>query len=279
MLATVEPKTASGRERVGKPSDVSAPEEHPENTSPSKADGSSRSSSARPHARKPWKTKKAEIKGQYRLTLEISLVVVLGLTIALLAAPLQPSEPELDIVLAEQEVVQMEEIQQTQQAEQPPPPPRPAAPVEVANDVVLDDVELDFDASLDLNDEVAAVETPPPPPENAGEEEEVENEVFVIVENMPELIGGVPALQQHVEYPELARRAGIEGRVYVQFIVDENGNPTDPQVIRGIGGGCDEEAVRAIMQHAKFKPGKQRGKPVRVRMSIPINFQLRKSNG
>ncbi|HEX7070747.1 MAG TPA: energy transducer TonB, partial [Rhodothermales bacterium] len=101
-----------------------------------------------------------------------------------------------------------------------------------------------------------------------------EPEIFVIVEEMPELIGGLESLQRSINYPEIAKKAGVEGKVFVQFVVDENGNVQDPVVTRGIGAGCDEEALKAVRQ-AKFKPGKQRGKPVRVKMSLPITFRLK----
>ncbi len=90
---------------------------------------------------------------------------------------------------------------------------------------------------------------------------------------MPELIGGLAGLQARIKYPEMARRAGIEGRVIVQFIVNEDGTIENPRVIRGIGGGCDEEALKAVSQ-TKFKPGRQRGEPVRVQYSLPVIFKL-----
>ncbi len=98
-------------------------------------------------------------------------------------------------------------------------------------------------------------------------------EIFVVVENMPELIGGLAAIQREIRYPVIAKRAGIEGRVILQFIVDEQGRVTEPKVVRGIGGGCDEEALRAL-QTARFRPGTQRGKPVKVKMSLPMTFRL-----
>ncbi|MEX0647151.1 MAG: TonB family protein [Balneolaceae bacterium] len=106
-----------------------------------------------------------------------------------------------------------------------------------------------------------------------SQEDSEPEDYFVVVEDMPELIGGLSEIQQTIRYPEMARRAGIEGRVYVQFIVNENGDVERPRVIRGIGGGADEEAVRAVRQ-AKFKPGLQRGRPVRVQYSLPIFFRL-----
>jgi protein TonB len=169
----------------------------------------------------------------------------------------------------EQEQIDIEEIRPTSQIETPPPPPKPPVPVEVPNEEELLDDELDLDASLDID---APVESAPPPPEPV--EEEDEPEIFVVVENMPELIGGLAAIQQNIDYPEMAKKAGVEGRVIVQFVVDEEGNVLDPQVVRGLGAGLDEEALRAV-QEAKFTPGKQRGQPVRVRMSLPITFRLR----
>ena len=100
-----------------------------------------------------------------------------------------------------------------------------------------------------------------------------QGDYFVVVEEMPELIGGLASIQQNIQYPEMARRAGIEGRVYVQFIVNEQGDVENPRVIRGIGGGADEEALKAVRQ-AKFKPGIQRGQPVRVQYSLPVVFRL-----
>ncbi|WP_425402417.1 energy transducer TonB [Gracilimonas tropica] len=90
---------------------------------------------------------------------------------------------------------------------------------------------------------------------------------------MPQLEGGMAKLQGSVKYPEMARRAGIEGRVTVQFIVNEQGKVENARVVRGIGGGCDEEALKAV-QKANFTPGMQRGRPVRVQYALSINFRL-----
>ena len=97
---------------------------------------------------------------------------------------------------------------------------------------------------------------------------------YVVVEQMPELIGGLSAIQAKVRYPEIARKANVEGRVIVQLIVDENGNVRDPEILRGAGAGLDEEAIRVISEHAEFTPGRQDGKPIAVRLSIPIVFKL-----
>ena len=216
------------------------------------------------------KTDKADLRKRYPIFVQIGLIMTLLLLIFAFRADFQ-AEEEFEIVMEEQEVVQMEEIKQTKQEVKPPPPPRPPVPIEVPNDEIIEDTELNLDASLDINEPLA--DLPPPPPQ---EEEEVEEEpeVFVIVEEMPELIGGLADLQQRITYPEIAKKAGVEGKVFVQFVVNEQGNVVDPVVTRGIGAGCDEEALRAV-RDAKFKPGKQRGKPVRVKMSLPITFRLK----
>ena len=113
----------------------------------------------------------------------------------------------------------------------------------------------------------------PIPPKPIQQEAEVEEEIFIVVENPSVLIGGITVVQSHIEYPPLALKAGIEGRVIVQFVIDRTGQVLDPQVIRGIGGGCDEEAVRAVLQ-AKFQSGLQRGRPVAVRYTLPITFRI-----
>ena len=115
---------------------------------------------------------------------------------------------------------------------------------------------------------------PPPPPTLSDADKE---DYFVVVEEMPELIGGMAQLQSKIRYPEMARRAGIEGRVYIQFIVTEEGDVEDARVIRGIGGGADEEALR-VVREAKFTPGMQRGRPVRVQFSLPLVFRLHDSD-
>ncbi|WP_456426909.1 energy transducer TonB [Rhodocaloribacter sp.] len=219
------------------------------------------------------KNPRANLRLYYGIYLEIGLIFALAVLIFLFRAPIRPSDEGFDITLAQQEVVQVEEIQQTQQETKPPPPPRPPVPVEVPNDVVLDDVDLNLDATLDLDEPLAEL-PPPPAPREEEKVEEPEPEIFVVVEEMPVLIGGLKGLQAKIRYPELAKKAGVQGRVIVQFVVNEQGDVENATVIRGIGGGADEEALRVISA-AKFKPGKQRGRPVKVRMSLPILFKLR----
>ena len=112
----------------------------------------------------------------------------------------------------------------------------------------------------------------------AAEEEVAEEEIFQIVEEMPSYPGGAEALYEYlndnIRYPIVALESGISGRVYVQFVVEKDGSVSDVKVLRGIGGGCDEEAIRVVEKMPKWNPGKQRGRAVRVLYMVPINFTL-----
>ncbi|WP_142453102.1 energy transducer TonB [Gracilimonas mengyeensis] len=211
------------------------------------------------------KSPKADLRRSYTVLLEAGIILALLIMIVVVKVNIE-DEPPKAVELDEQEVVEMEEVVQTKQVETPPPPPRPPVPVEVPNDEVIEDEVIDLDAELNMNQKM---DLPPPPDDEADEEEDF----FVVVEQMPKLKGGMAELQSNVKYPEMARRAGIEGRVTVQFIVNEEGEVENPRVVRGIGGGCDEEALKAVRQ-AEFEPGMQRGRPVRVQYSLSINFRL-----
>lgn len=212
------------------------------------------------------KLSNVDLRKYHTLFLEVGLIT--ALLIFIVATKMDLRQPEKVINYVEQqEIVRMEEMIKTKQVDRPPPPPRPPVPVEVPNDVVIEDEVLNINAEIELDQQL---ELPEEPPTKVEEEEE---DFFVAVEQMPELIGGLAELQKSIKYPEMARKAGIEGRVIVQFIVSENGKVENPRVIRGIGGGCDEEALRAVSA-AKFNPGKQRGKPVRVQYSLPVVFRL-----
>src|SRR5690625_3402954 len=212
------------------------------------------------------KKPEADLKNYYTVFLQVGLLLTLLICIGVVKLDWVTEAPEV-IVLDEQEIVEMEEIIQTRQIETRPAPHRQPGTVAAPYDQIIKDVtthigELDLGGSLDM---------PPPPPPPA--EEEPEDDFFVGVEQMPDLIGGCGEHQSKIRYPEMARRAGIEGRVHIQFIVNERGEVENPVVVRGIGGGADEEALRVVSQ-AKFTPGMQRGRPVRVQYSLPIFFRL-----
>ena len=106
----------------------------------------------------------------------------------------------------------------------------------------------------------------------------VDDEIFLVVENEPEFPGGEDSLYAYIArnivYPEAAKKEKIEGQVYVSFIVEKDGQLTGVKFLRDIGGGCGEEAIRVVKSMPKWKPGTQRGKPVRVQYHIPLRFIL-----
>lgn len=208
----------------------------------------------------------ADLRAKYKKVLEICIIISLALMIVAFKffPKLQKNEA---VIEGPQELFTVEDIQQTKQENKPPPPPKPPIPIEAPSEDVLEDIEIE-DTEIDFN---ANMDAPPPPPK----EEKVEEEptYFVAVEEMPEPIGGIKGIQEKIVYPEIAKRAGVEGKVYVLAFVDEKGIVTKAQVIKGIGAGCDEAALDAVLK-TKFKPGKQRGKPVKVQVSIPIVFKL-----
>ena len=176
------------------------------------------------------KTEEADIKSKWNLWVEISTVCSLsGLILAFYFFP--NLENQVVYKSEVQEVVKIEQVEVTKQEVKPPPPPRPQVPVAVPDDQVLED-EVVFESELNQNAEVA------PPPPVATEEEEAA--IFEVVEEQPEPMGGISAIQSRVEYPELAKKAGIEGRVIIRAAIDEKGNVIKTQVMKSIGGGCDE---------------------------------------
>ncbi|NUQ80088.1 MAG: energy transducer TonB [Bacteroidetes bacterium] len=211
------------------------------------------------------KTPEADIRRHWKLYMETSVSIVLGLLV--LGFYFFPDlKNQTVITVKEQEAIKIEEIAITKQEVKPPPPPRPQVPVLVPNDAVIDD-EIVFESELDVS-----APPPPPPPPTVAEEEEAA--IFEVVEELPEIVGGLAAIQKAIVYPEIAKRAGIEGTVVIRAAINEKGDVIKAVVAKGIGAGCDEAATEAVMK-AKFKPGSQRGKPVKVWLTIPVRFKLK----
>ena len=168
------------------------------------------------------------------------------------------------------------DIQQTTQETPPPPPPPAVQEVEVLN-VVEDDVEVE-EVQINTEDD-KDVEVVIAPPVEAPVEEEEEEVIFVVVESMPEFPGGQQAMMKYIaeniKYPVIAQENGIQGRVICQFVVNKDGSIVDVVAVRSSGeASLDKEAIRVIKSMPKWKPGKQRGKPVRVKYTVPVNFRL-----
>ena len=219
------------------------------------------------------KSKKADLENKKTIFIQIGLIIALGVVLLAFEWKTYEKKEVMEFQREDVELVQ-EEIIQTKQEVKPPPPPPPKQVTQI--EIVEDDVEIEDEIEIDVE---ADMETEVEEYVPVFEEEEVEEaEIFTVVESMPEFPGGQTSLfqylQKNIEYPEIAKESGIQGRVFVTFVVEEDGSVTDVRVLRGIGGGCDEEAVRVVKSMPKWNPGKQRGKPVRVQFNLPVKFTL-----
>jgi len=211
-----------------------------------------------------------------------SLFFLIGLSISLFAVIVMfewrfyDEQQTISLGTVEDDFDDIMDIPPTEQP--PPPPPKVQHPVikEVSDEVIIEEIELDID--VEVTEETKVEDVVYDVTVDEPEEEEVE-EIFQIVEKRPEFKGGMKAFYQFVsknlEYPQAAKRQQISGVVYVRFVVEKNGSITQAEVLKGIGGGCDEEALRVIENSPKWIPGAQRGKPVRVYMTMPIRFILK----
>jgi len=210
------------------------------------------------------KRPEVDLKAKYRKTFELALGIVLLLFIVLFYGFRQIGLEE-KVVRGEVPEIKVEDIPQTEQIKRPPPPARPVIPIPSESEDIPDDETIET-TELDLS------ELPPPPPPPAEDESAI---IFVAYDEPPEPIGGFAAIQRNLKYPEIARKAGIEGTVFVEAIIDEKGNVIKTRVVKSLGhSGCDEAAIAAI-RAVKWKPAKQRDKPVKVRISIPVRFRLK----
>ena len=221
------------------------------------------------------KSPKANLENKKLMFIQIGMII--SLLIAWLAFEHKTYDKrEIDPSLLRQtEVVEEEMVEITKQEEQKPQPvevPKQTTQLEIVqDDVEVEDIEINAEVDQqEVIEEYVPVEV---------EEEEVqEQEIFQIVEEMPSYPGGEQKLMEYVakniKYPQIARETGIQGRVFVGFVVEPDGSVSNVKVLRGIGGGCDEEAMRVVKSMPKWKPGKQRGKAVRVSYMLPVNFKL-----
>ncbi|MBN1650767.1 MAG: energy transducer TonB [Bacteroidales bacterium] len=219
------------------------------------------------------KSDKANLETKRTVFLEIGFILALALVFSAFEYKSYDKVEYTNIERAVDDV--QEEIIPITEQKVKPPPPKPPPSVTIIN-VVEDDVEVedDIEIDIDFDEDVAMDEF-----QFVQEEEEIEEQhIFLVVENMPEFPGGEAAMYKfigkNIEYPRMAKESGISGRVFVTFVVERDGSVTDVQILRGIGGGCDEEAIRVIKMMPKWTPGKQRGKPVRVQYRMPIKFTL-----
>lgn len=150
--------------------------------------------------------------------------------------------------------------------------PRLPEPPKLIEVPITDLTESNDNSKTENAEEVVKEELPVVIPPKEEKKLEEESPYFVAVEEMPAPIGGITSIQSKITYPEIAIRAGVEGKVYILAFVDEVGTVTKAELVKGIGSGCDEAAMDAVLK-TKFKPGVQRGKPVKVKITIPIVFK------
>ena len=223
---------------------------------------------------------------QYRLHLQIGTALSLGLVLLAFSVP-TPPEASAMRVIAEPVPDSLLLIPATESRPPPPPPPLAPPPEEVSNEAEIEDeVVRGFEFSLiDTTVPTGPPEAPLPPPlpakpteqppprvdDGAGAEDVVE---FFAIEDPPVLIGGLDDLQSRVTYPESARRIGAQGTVYVRFVVDETGRVIAPEILRSPHPALSEAALAAVTE-SRFEPGRQRGRAVKVRFTLPVRFVIR----
>ena len=203
------------------------------------------------------------LKAKYRKVVEISIITSLTLHIMLSVLFPRFHKETLDETSVQLDI-EIEDIPQTEQFERPPPPARPAMPVESESEDLLDDVTIDPTTI----EEFEPIDAPPPPDLGSGY-------VFIPYDEAPEPIGGYAGIKKRAKYPEIAQEAGIEGTVIVQAFIDERGRVKNTLILKGIPKtGLDEAAMKAVKE-TRWRPAKQRDRPVAVWISIPIKFTLK----
>jgi periplasmic protein TonB len=219
------------------------------------------------------KSEKADLTKKTGLFFSIGLLFTLALTV--MAFEWKSYDSKLDL-LTNKSTNTFEEMLEVPPTEQPPP----VAPIiqqpqiiEVPDEEeIKEDLNIKFDVEVTEDTKVEAVTVV------AEEPKEEVDEIFSVVEETATPKGGLPAFYKFVgekmKYPAQARRMGVEGKVFVQFVIGKDGSINDVKIIKGIGAGCDEEAARVMQSAPSWNPGKQRGKPVKQRYTLPIIFKL-----
>ncbi len=232
------------------------------------------------------------IRHLYGKYINRSFLISLTALLIAVAVPLIASYYNQHRYIREDKTVGAELVDMNKPPEEAPPPPPPppeevveqkakfTVPIVVTDSVVETNALNQDDLSTQVTN-VAIDENDFNVVEKVEEkviEEEDRTPIFTVVEEMPSFPGGEEArlkfLSDNIVYPQVAKESGISGTVYVSFVVDSRGKVQEAKIMRGIGGGCDEEALRVIKMMPGWNPGKQAGKPVRVQFTMPIRFTL-----
>ena len=223
------------------------------------------------------KSPKADLESKKTLFLEIGLVFALA--VALLAFNWKSYETK-ETTFAQAAVMEVpeEQIIQTQENTPPPPPPEPEVQMSEDIQIVEDDVKIEHELKAINADDISKPDAPVVKVEIKEEVEEVEEEIFLVVEEQPSFPGGEDKmfeyLYSNIKYPQVAKENNITGKVFLTFVVEKDGSIAGAKILRDIGGGCGQEALRVVKNMPKWSPGKQRGKPVRVQFNLPVVFDL-----
>ncbi len=225
------------------------------------------------------KSKKADLESKKALFFQAGLAAVLALLLIAFEWTTREvttgSLGELADVVIEEEIIPVTRPEEIQPPPPPPPPPVPSEAFDIVEDdvdiddeLLIDDVEGRADTRIDFSNIIIQ-----------ADEEEEDEDVFIIVEDMPDFRGGGQEafrrwIMSNLKYPTIAAENGIQGTVTVRFIVNADGTVSDVTVMRGVDRSLDSEAVRVISSSPPWTPGRQRGKPVRVAFHFPVRFQL-----
>lgn len=223
------------------------------------------------------KSEQANLENGKTTSLLMGLVVSLAVLYVALEWTQRDKEIDLsDIVVAE---VSLEEemVPITLPEKKTVPPPPQSVTVTDLIEIVDNDAEIEESVIASTEDQTEYIDISDF--ETIQVEEEPEEEApFMVVEDMPEFPGGTAALleylRKNIKYPSICRENGIQGRVLIQFIVNKDGSIVDPEVVKPVNPYLDKEALRVISTMPSWKPGSQRGKPVRVKFTVPVNFKL-----
>ena len=223
------------------------------------------------------KSEHADLEKGKSTSLLIGFVIALGVMFVALEWTQREVEDNSEIYIAKDVSLNEEMIPITLPEKKTVPPPPAAVTKADIIEIVEDDADIEEDimASTEDNtewvdlDDYDVVEVEPEPEEE---------EIFMVVEDQPEFPGGTAALleylRKNIKYPAFCRENNIQGRVLVTFIVNKDGAIVEPEVVKSVNPSLDKEALRVISQMPNWKPGSQRGKPVRVKYTVPVNFRL-----
>lgn len=219
------------------------------------------------------KTEKADLENKKGIFFEIGLIISLALI--LFAFEWKSYDTSLSFISDRIGKEIIDELPQITKVSLPEPKiPKPTTIFKPVENTTKDVKDILID--VEVKPDEPNIDYPPIAP--TPEPEVDENVLFTAVQENPEYVGGEEArimfLRKNIVYPQIAREANIQGTVYITFVVEKTGEITNVKLERGIGGGCDEESIRVTKAMPKWKPGKQREKPVRVQYTVPIKFVL-----